>query len=124
MGRLWVGVLLFWTGLCGCGWSRTGPNAPLDQQSYDVVVVPGCPCNTDGRLSQCQWRRAAWAAMLYNTGAVDSFITSGAAAYTPHIEAVALRKGMVALGVPHEIIHTETGKVSVQIPVSFLVINN
>ena len=65
-----------------------------------VALVPGCPTEADGTLSWCQWRRALWAAHLYETGAVSSFVTSGNAVYTPFRESDSIAAGMIALGVP------------------------
>jgi DUF218 domain len=81
---------------------------PAAGAPLDVVVVPGCPATPDGHLSPCQWRRAIWAAHLYETGAARRFVTSGGAAYTPYVEATALAAGMEALGVPASAITRET----------------
>ena len=78
------------------------------QGAVDVIVVPGCPTQEDGRLSECQWRRAAWAKHLHETGMAQRFITSGGAAYTPYVEAETIAAGMIALGVPEERILRET----------------
>ncbi|MCP4804970.1 MAG: YdcF family protein [Proteobacteria bacterium] len=81
---------------------------PAGDVSIDVAVVPGCPAEDDGALSFCQWRRAIWAAHLYDEQLVDRFIVSGAAVKNPYPEWDGLRQGMVALGVPAERILTET----------------
>lgn len=74
----------------------------------DTVLVPGCPSNSDGTLSNCQWDRALWAHELWKDGVTRTFITSGNAVHNSYIEAEALRAGMVALGVPDDVIYTET----------------
>jgi hypothetical protein len=83
------------------------PNRATDA-AIDVVIVPGCPSNSDGTVSLCQWERAAWAAALYEDGVTERFITSCGAVYNRYIEAEALAAAMVALGVPEAHIHLET----------------
>ena len=73
----------------------------------DVALVPGCPTEADGALSDCQWRRVAWAQHLYAIGAVDRLIVSGAAVQNRYVEADAMKLGLVALGVPAERVLTE-----------------
>jgi hypothetical protein len=75
---------------------------------FPVAIVPGCPSMKDGGMSGCQWRRVLWAAHLYETGQVAQFITSGSAVYNRFVEADALRAGLASLGVPLDLIHTET----------------
>ncbi len=71
-------------------------------------MLPGCPAHAYGTVSECQSRRARWAAELSHAGSVDNFVTSGAAVYTPHVEAEALALAMVHLGVPADRIVLET----------------
>lgn len=73
----------------------------------DVAFVPGCPSQLDGQLSMCQWRRVVWAEHLYALGVVRGFITSGDAVHSPYVEADALAAGLVALGVPEDVIVRE-----------------
>lgn len=75
---------------------------PPSRLPVDAAIVPGCPSNDDGTLSDCQWRRALWAHHLYATGLVDRLIVSGNAAYNPYVEADALAAGLRALGVPDD----------------------
>lgn len=79
------------------------PGEPLD-----TVLVPGCPSEEDGALSRCQWDRVLWAHRLWEDGVTRTFITSGNAVYNPYIEAEALRAGLIGLGVPGDVIYTET----------------
>jgi uncharacterized SAM-binding protein YcdF (DUF218 family) len=92
--------------------SGTGPNWNVEADTYadapfDAVIVPGCPAEADGRVSTCQWERAAWAAALVRAGSARDAIVTGGAVYTPYIEAEGLAAAMVALGVPAERIHVE-----------------
>ena len=91
--------------LTGC--PRNYHALPVTDLPVSVALVPGCPTEADGTLSWCQWRRALWAAHLYETGAVSSFITSGNAVYTPFREADSIADGMIALGVPAAAIRRE-----------------
>ncbi|MCA9570468.1 MAG: hypothetical protein KC656_21645 [Myxococcales bacterium] len=67
--------------------AAAGHKLPPPPAGVDAVIVPGCPNLTDGRASECQWRRAAWGAELYRTGVARNLIASGAAAHTPFVEA-------------------------------------
>ncbi len=87
----------------GCA-ARRIPGA----ETRTVAIVPGCPTEADGRLGFCLWRRVIWASLLYQDGRVGHFITSGSAVSNRYTEAEALEAGMVALGVPAAVIHTET----------------
>lgn len=69
-------------------------------QAADVGVVLGCPSEEDGRVSDCQWRRAAWAAKLYHDGAFSWVIPSGSAVANPYVEADAMGAALEHLGVP------------------------
>ena len=71
-------------------------------RSFDALIVPGCPAELDGQIGDCLWRRASWAAELYHAGVADHIIASGAAVYTPHIEAEGLRLALLELGVPDQ----------------------
>ena len=95
---LFGGVGIGSIALTGC--PRNYHTLPLADLPVAVALVPGCPTESDGTLSWCQWRRALWAAHLYETGAVSSFVTSGNAVYTPFREADSIAEGMIALGVP------------------------
>lgn len=91
---------------CGCAVPRLSlrqpPSAPLD-----AIIIPGCPNQPDGALSECQIRRATWGAILWERGFTRSLITSGAAVYSPYVEAEALAAALAALGVPGERIYLE-----------------
>jgi hypothetical protein len=76
-------------------------------RAYDVAIVPGCPSEDDGSLSRCQMARALWAARMWERGWTRNFITSGAAVYSPYVEAEALAAAMTSLGVPPERIYLE-----------------
>ena len=99
--RLWLCLMLI-----GCGASqlemRGAPPRP-----FDAVIVPGCPSEDDGALSLCQKSRVLWAFRLWERGWTRNFITSGAAVYSPYVEAEALAAGLAALGVPPEHIWLE-----------------
>lgn len=102
MFRLFAATLgLIWLTACGARHHAPGPSAV-------VTIVPGCPTEADGRLSFCLWRRVIWASLLYEEGRAERFITSGSAVYNRYTEAEALKTGMVALGVPADLILTET----------------
>jgi hypothetical protein len=80
---------------------------PRMGQPYDAAVIPGCPSEENGSLSRCQRERAAWAAILWERGLASRFITSGAAVYTPYVEAEVLAAAIAALGVPADRIYLD-----------------
>lgn len=99
---LFAGTLLH----AGCAAARLEVRgAPL--RPFDAIIVPGCPSAPDGRLSRCQARRAMWAAILWERGYTQHFITSGSAVTSPFIEAEALAEAMSLFGVPSERIYLE-----------------
>jgi hypothetical protein len=92
--------------LVGCGTAKLEQRG-APERAFDVVIVPGCPSEADGSLSRCQMARALWAARLWDLGWARHFITSGAAVYTPYVEAEAIAAAMTAAGVPAERIYLE-----------------
>jgi hypothetical protein len=96
-------LVLLAAGLVGCGYTTPA----LRGQPYDAVIVPGCPGERDGSLSECQTRRAAWAAIIWERGGARNFITSGAAVHSPYVEAQQLAAAMAAMGVPAERIYLD-----------------
>ena len=85
-----------------------GTHEPTElDRTFDALIVPGCPADADGQLGDCLWRRASWAAELYHAGVVSNIVTSGAAVYTPHVEAEGLRRALLHLDVPADRIVVE-----------------
>lgn len=68
--------------------------------AYDAVIVPGMPY--DNGLPEPVHARLVWSVYLYRTGLAKKIVMSGAAVYTPWVEAEVLREYAVALGVPRE----------------------
>jgi uncharacterized SAM-binding protein YcdF (DUF218 family) len=54
------------------------------------------------------WFRAVWADEIWRQGRASRFVTSGGAVYNPYVEAVSLKRALMALGVPPNRILTET----------------
>lgn len=100
---VWRGLLLGCLTAVGC--FHNSP--PRIGQPYDAAVIPGCPSEADGSLSRCQKERAAWAAILWERGLASRFIPSGAAVYTPYVEAEHIAAAMTALGVPTDRIYLD-----------------
>lgn len=90
----------------GCGAQRLEVRTP-PAQPFQAVIIPGCPSGPSGELTRCQARRAAWAAILWERGVAERFITSGAAVYSPYVEAEALALAMHSLGVPADRIYLD-----------------
>ncbi|MBI2257328.1 MAG: YdcF family protein [Flavobacteriia bacterium] len=78
----------------------------LKKAPIDVIIVPGMPF--DGK--ECDEKikkRIFWAVKLFQDGICKNIIFSGAAVYTPYIEARIMKNYAVQLGVPNEVIFTE-----------------
>lgn len=74
---------------------------------HDVILVLGCPSQSNGEPSRCQERRAELADWLYEARLADHLIVSGAAVHTPFVEADALAALLVGRGVPEAAILRE-----------------
>ncbi len=105
LGCVMFGAMLLSVVLAGCA-GHLEVRKPVDKP-FDAVIVPGCPTLSNGSLSQCLQRRAVWAALLWERGQAQHFITSGSAVYTPFVEAEALAVAMTAMGVPADRIYLE-----------------
>jgi len=69
------------------------------KRPYDVVIVPGTPF-VNGQWDRTTHGRLLWAKFLYDRGVTKHIICSGAAVYSPYVEAEIMRKYAIALGVP------------------------
>lgn len=99
-------LLLCFLGLswrCSSGrlYRQAAANAP-----YDVIIVPGVPF--DGKQWDLKMKgRVIWANYLLKQGIAKNVIFSGAAVYTPYIEARVMALYAQALGLPPTCIYTE-----------------
>ena len=85
------------------------PNAgSCVSKAHDVIILLGCPSNTDGTAATCQTKRADIAVALAHEGYADRFIVSGAAAHNQYVEADALAKLLVDRGIPADHILKDT----------------
>jgi hypothetical protein len=75
---------------------------------HEVIIVLGCPNNTDGTPAFCQTERADIAVALQAAGYGDRFITTGGAVHNQYVEAQTLHDLLVARGVPDDHIVLET----------------
>jgi uncharacterized SAM-binding protein YcdF (DUF218 family) len=73
---------------------------------YDVIIVPGIPFN-EGPWDGPMMMRMIWAVHLYKKGYTRNIIMSGAAVYTPYVEAEIMKQYAIAMGVPPEHIFVE-----------------
>jgi uncharacterized SAM-binding protein YcdF (DUF218 family) len=73
---------------------------------YDAVIVPGNPFNGP-TWETPMMMRVIWAVHLYKRGIAKNIIMSGAAVYTPYVEAEIMKKYAIALGVPEEHVFVE-----------------
>lgn len=77
-------------------------NAP-----YDVVIIPGMPYDSTTQQKKGFNARIVWAKKLYDQGVVKNIIFSGAACYTPFIEAEVMKLIAIEMGIPKEHVFTE-----------------
>jgi uncharacterized SAM-binding protein YcdF (DUF218 family) len=73
---------------------------------YDAIIVPGFPF-TEPEWEMQSLLRIIWSVHLYKRGITKNIIYSGAAVYTPYVEAKIMKQYAVALGVPEEHVFTE-----------------
>ena len=66
---------------------------------HDVIIVLGCPSETNGDPSRCQEKRAEIADQLDEAGWADHLIVTGAAVHNTWVEADALYALLVGRGV-------------------------
>ena len=104
--RLLFALLSITTMLVAPGCARAMRTIPSDPVT--AGVVPGCPATSEGAPSECTWRRALWAAEVWERGGIDMLITSGGAVHNPFIEAKVTRAALISLGVPASRVFTET----------------
>lgn len=99
-------LLLILTVVLGLGCARQV--RPTPPEPVVAGVVPGCPATDDGQASVCTWRRALWAAEVWQEGGLDYVIASGAAVHNRWVESKTTRAVLIELGVPADRILTET----------------
>ncbi|MFN3402699.1 MAG: YdcF family protein [Cytophagaceae bacterium] len=68
---------------------------------YDAVIIPGFP-HQKGGWSRTVQERVHWAVYLYKNGIAKNLIFSGAAVYTPYVEARIMAMYAEQLGVSKE----------------------
>ncbi|MES2732460.1 MAG: YdcF family protein [Bacteroidota bacterium] len=79
----------------------------IKNKPYDVIIVPGMPY--DGKAWTTLMKgRVRWSSYLIREGIAKNVIYSGAAVYTPYVEAKILALYGQALGIPKDKIFLET----------------
>lgn len=73
----------------------------------DAIVVLGCKVGSDGIASQALLRRIDLAARAFSAEMAPRIIASGGRRWGEHIEAVVIKRELVARGVPPAIIDLE-----------------
>src|SRR5690606_31084056 len=74
---------------------------------YDAIIVPGFPFE-NGSWHDVMMIRVYWSHYLYEQGYAKNIIYSGAAVYSPYVEAKIMKQYGIALGIPAEHIFTDT----------------
>jgi len=96
--------------LSGCMISKKTASKLYDQakkNSYDVIIVPGVPYE-NGLWSRIMKGRVYWAKHLYDEGITKNIMFSGSAVYSPYYEAKIMALYAKEIGVPENVIFTET----------------
>lgn len=76
---------------------------------YDVIIVPGIPYNEeDSTWGDVMKIRVYWSRYLYENDYTKNVMYSGSAVYTPFVESEVMKLYGEALGIPSEVIYTET----------------
>lgn len=98
-------VALAAAGLPGCASGKLYKKAEANKP-YDVIIVPGVPF--DGKAWDYKMKgRVLWADYLVKQGIARHVIFSGAAVYTPYVEAKVMALYAEALGTPAECMFVE-----------------
>lgn len=88
------------------------PKVRWEQDKYDCAVVCGCRVEDDGQPSEILKTRVEKAVELWKERKIQYLIMSGAAVYNDYVEAEAMRRYAIELGVPKEYILEEKRAVS------------
>lgn len=88
------------------------PSKKWKRTKYDCALVCGCPANLNGSPSAVMRTRVERAVKLWREGKVQKILFTGGRVKNPHIESKIMKDYAVALGVPKELIVTETESVS------------
>ncbi len=75
---------------------------------FDVIIGLGCPAHRDGTVSPLLRARVEKAVELYRKNYAPYLLFTGSAVYNHVVEAEAMKKLAIELGVPETAIHVET----------------
>lgn len=97
--------------LTSCMWfvpsvKKLTQRAKKAHAKYDAIIVPGVPF-VEPHWDMVMQMRVIWAVHLYKTGQTENIIMSGAAVYSPFVEAKIMKAFAVKMGVPAEHVFTE-----------------
>lgn len=102
---LLAGIILSLVFISACSSARLYKRA-VAAKPYDVIIVPGVPFH--GKTWDFKMKgRVIWANYLIKQGIARHVIFSGAAVYTPYVEAKVMALYARALGMPDTCIYTE-----------------
>jgi uncharacterized SAM-binding protein YcdF (DUF218 family) len=96
--------------LQACAFSSKTTKRMLKQarsERYDLIVVPGVQFE-NAQWSRTMKARVYWSKYLYDQGIAKNIMYSGAAVYSPYIEARIMALYAEAIGIPRERIFVET----------------
>ena len=103
--KLLTFILLIFIGLSAC--SKYAYKLSSKHAPYDAIIVPGVPFDGN-EWNDVMKMRVYWSYLLYQRGITKNIIYSGAAVYSPYYEAVIMKLYAEKLGIPENIIYTDT----------------
>lgn len=102
-----LGIVMALSGCWGQKKARKIYQENSKEAPFDAIIVTGIPYNGK-KWDDVMMLRVYWAKYLYDQGLASHIIFSGSAVYTKYYEAEVMKKYAVALGIPEEVIYTET----------------
>jgi len=100
-----VGIVIIMLFSASC--SKVEYNHAIKRAPYDAIIVPGVPYHGE-EWNDVMKMRVYWSYLLYRRGAAKHIIYSGSAVYTKYYEAEIMKLYAVKLGIPGDIIFTDT----------------
>jgi len=105
--HVFIGVALVLTHCTFKRYAERSYRQAKKDKPYDVIIVPGVPYEKEN-TTMVMKMRIFWAKHLYDSGYTRNIIFSGAAVYSPFVEALAMKTIADSLGIPPEHTFAET----------------
>lgn len=83
------------------------PKKPSNKETFDAILVLGCPCNEDGNLSVMQKKRMDVAIKSFHKYKAHFLLLSGGSIHNAHNEAMCMKDYALSKQIPFEAILLE-----------------